>query len=311
MKKQQILRSALLCLFGSLAASNLFLVTNLRADTGEKGASKVTEAPLALDNESWLDRTIAPVTNPIIFEDPRILTEIRPLFMYHNMDNGFVTGGGDLQLYALEIRYALTDKLALLATKDGIIDFHPNVGSDQTDIADISLGLKYALYENPDAEFLLTVGGEVDVPIGAEDVFQGNGAGNTDLFASFLKSWGDWNVVGNLGFIIPHDFNEETSQFHYSLQLDYYLCKHFVPFITLNGYTMLSNGNNIAITTEGSDLINFGASDIAGRTQLIGGVGFRSAIYRGLSLGFAYERSLTTPQGFFEDRFTVDTRIQF
>lgn len=47
-----------------------------------------------------------------------IRSEIRPIFAYHRIDDGFL-GGGDAQLYAVQIRYALTDRLALIATQDG------------------------------------------------------------------------------------------------------------------------------------------------------------------------------------------------
>ena len=64
---------------------------------------------------SWKAHTISPVANPIFFEDAMIRSEIRPIFAYHRIDDGFL-GGGDAQLYAVQIRYAITDRLALIAT---------------------------------------------------------------------------------------------------------------------------------------------------------------------------------------------------
>ncbi|MFN7140574.1 MAG: hypothetical protein ACK4UN_14645, partial [Limisphaerales bacterium] len=53
--------------------------------------------PVAQAQEtSWKERAISPVTNPIFFEDPQINSEIRPIFIWHNIDPGFVTGGGDV-----------------------------------------------------------------------------------------------------------------------------------------------------------------------------------------------------------------------
>src|SRR5262249_23741305 len=59
---------------------------------------------------------ISPMTNPVYFEDPRNLTEARLIFLNHQIP-GAVLGGGDVQLLALQIRAALTERLSLIATK--------------------------------------------------------------------------------------------------------------------------------------------------------------------------------------------------
>ncbi|MEX0596380.1 MAG: hypothetical protein WD512_07750, partial [Candidatus Paceibacterota bacterium] len=55
-----------------------------------------------------LEEIASPVSNPVNFEDPRIQSNIKPLYVHHKIDNNFVTGGGDVDIYALQIRYALT-----------------------------------------------------------------------------------------------------------------------------------------------------------------------------------------------------------
>ena len=80
--------------------------------------------------------------------------------------------------------------------------------------------------------------------------------------------------------------------------------------MTANGFTTLSEGDGPAFGgIEGYDLINFGASDAGGRTQITIGTGFRFRICKHLDVGFAYESGLTIPKGLFDDRFTVDARI--
>ena len=110
---------------------------------------------------------------------------------------------------------------------------------------------------------------------------------------------------------MPIDRDEETSSLHYSLQLDYQTCKYFTPFIVANGFTTLSEGDGPAFDIEGDDLINFGSSEAGGFTQIVIGAGFRSRVWKYLDLGFAYESSVTSPRGLFDDRFTVDARIPF
>ena len=96
----------------------------------------------------WLAETISPVTNPIFFEDPAIRSEVRPIYIHHRIDDGFATGGGDVNVYALQFRYAITDRLALIATKDGYIDIDLDSGATATGWADVALGLKYALIDD-------------------------------------------------------------------------------------------------------------------------------------------------------------------
>ena len=63
---------------------------------------------------------ISPMTNPVYFEDPRNLTEARVIFINHQIP-GSVLGGGDVQLLATQLRAAVTDRLSIIATKDGYI----------------------------------------------------------------------------------------------------------------------------------------------------------------------------------------------
>jgi hypothetical protein len=68
----------------------------------------------------WTAQAIAPVTNPIFFENPLAQGEVRPIFMHHRLDSGFVVGGS-VNVYAVQLRYAVNDRLAIIATKDGCI----------------------------------------------------------------------------------------------------------------------------------------------------------------------------------------------
>jgi hypothetical protein len=270
--------------------------------------------------EDWLTKAVSPVTNPLFFEDPHIRTEIRPIFAYHRIGDDLLDGAGlvgvsegDARYYALQLRWAVTERLAIIATKDGYIDTDfENVPSLSNDgWADIAAGLKYALVKSDQHQFLLTPGLKFEIPVGNEDVFQGNGSGEWNVFLSSVKGWGDFRVLGSAGARIPNDFDEETASAHYSVQFDYYSCRWFIPFVTASGMTVLSEGEQLPLDVEGFDLINFGSSDAQGFTQIVGGIGFRSRLHKHVDLGFAYEKSLTKPRGLFDDRFTVDLVFHF
>lgn len=265
-----------------------------------------------LIGQSWKEKTISPVVNPVLFEDPHINSEVRPIFMHHEIGDDFITNGGDIQVYALQIRYAVTERLALIATKDGYIDFNPNaVLTDQTGWADIGFGLKYALIDDIANQFILTPGLRLELPTGNRDVFQGNGDGEWNLFVSSMKGWDNFHVTGHVGIRIPMDGDEESSSLNYAIQLDYWTCPYFIPFVSLNAFTILDEGKTLPLGVEGLDLINFGTTNADGRTQAVLGGGFRSRLCESADLGFAYEYGISNPQGLFDSRVTLDMIWRF
>jgi hypothetical protein len=272
---------------------------------------------------TWLDQTISPVSNPIYFEDPHITSEVRPIFMYHSLPDTFDFSGGSaplgghVEVYAVQLRYALTERLGIIATKDGYIAMKPDHTLGHSyGWADLAAGLKYAVFDDREHEWIVTPGFTFAIPTGSTDVEQGRGSGEWNLFVSGEKGIQNFHVIGNVGFRIPNDFNENTSQAHYSLQLDYRVCQYFVPFFAVNAYTILSDGdhkllNAVNLNTEMYDLINFGSTEAKGTTQTTVGGGFRSRVLSDLDIGFAYEAGVSDPVGIFENRVTVDVIWRF
>ena len=269
------------------------------------------KAPVApVEAVDWKAHTISPVANPIFFEDAIIRSEIRPIFAYHNIDSSFL-GGGDAQLYALQIRYALTDRLALIATQDGYFEINNDAVGNPDGWMDLALGLKYALIDNPEAQFILTPGFTVHVPTGSEEIFQGRGNGEINPFVSAQKGFGDFHLSGNVGLRIPFDSDEQSLIAHYSVMADYYTCRWFIPFVAFDAFTVLNEGNNIPLNSEGYDVINFGSSLAGGVTQATIAVGFRTRVLDNVDLGFAYQKAVISPEGLTDDRFTFDMSIRF
>jgi hypothetical protein len=273
----------------------------------------VLAAAPAAEAEDWKTKAISPVANPIYFEDPRITSEVRPVFMQHwlpdtfDFEGGSVPLGGDVQVFAIQLRYALTDRLGLIATKDGYIEFKPDHTLDHAyGFANLAAGLKYALVDDVEHQFILTPGFTFEIPTGDDEVLQGEGDGEWNIFVSAAKGWDNLHLTGNIGLRLPMDADEQTTQLHYSLQVDYYTCDYFIPFLVINGYTILSEGDNrllgVDLNTEMYDLINYGSTAAKGNTMLTMGGGFRSKLCRCLELGAAYEAGV----GIFDSRVTVD-----
>lgn len=275
---------------------------------------------------NWLENTISPVANPLFFEDPRVTSGVRPVYMYHwlpstfDFAGGSVPLGGQVQVMAVQLRYALTDKLGLIATKDGYIEFQPDHTLGHAyGWGDLAAGLKYVVYDNQDDQIIVTPGVTITIPTGSTEVFQGNGSGVWNAFVSAEKGFDKFHATVNAGFNIPNNLSQQTAQTHYSLQLDYYTCQYFVPFAVMNGYTILSETSKtsdqslsaVPLNTEGYDLINFGSSQARGTTQLTVGGGARSRLAKNIDVGVAYEAGVVHPVGIFDTRLTVDLIWRF
>lgn len=261
--------------------------------------------------ESWTDKAIAPVTNPIYFETPMIQSEVRPIFAAHRLDEDLLGVNADARLYAAQIRWAVNDRLAIIAVKDGYIEIEPDGGDRAEGWADLSAGLKYAVLQDEERQLLVTPGVTLEFPAGDDEVFQGDGGGGVNLFVSAMKGWDNLHVTANVGGFIPYNGDLDTANLHYSAMVDYYTCRWFIPFVAVNAFTTLSEADELPFDSEGFDLINFGSSNAGGETQVAIGAGFRSRLLDSLDLGFAYEYGVSPDDDIFRDRFTVDLLWRF
>jgi hypothetical protein len=66
---------------------------------------------------------ISPMTNPVFFEDPRTLSEVRFIFAHHHIPTlaGGAIPASDIQVFAAQFRIALSDDLSIIGTKDGYV----------------------------------------------------------------------------------------------------------------------------------------------------------------------------------------------
>ena len=260
-----------------------------------------------------LDEMISPVTNPVNFDDPRANTEARLIFMHQEIDDEFVTGGGNFQLYALELRYAVNDRLALLATKDGWINFNPDgVLDDESGFANIAVGAKYAFYKDDMQGRILTGGLRYEIPTGNRDVLQGEGDGFVQPFLTGAVALGDyWNFMTASGLRIAVD-DEDSSFWDYDAHIDVKIGK-FYPSLELNMVHVIEAGDRLPIADEGMDLISIGSSESRGKTLVTGAVGGRYRINDSVDYGIAYQIPLTNGAGsrFIDWRITTDFIFSF
>jgi len=270
------------------------------------GAFSCASTSAPSDAKSWRSRLIEPLTQPTIFESPVIDSQLRPIVMLHTIpDDNAALPDADVRIYALQARFALNDKLALIATKDGYIQLEPSGGGDEDGFADIAGGLKYAFYEDSNAGVIVTGGAIYETTTGDEEVLQGNGDGVIRPFITAGYDGGELNVLGLVGYNHPLDDDAESTSFDYHLHVSYELSANFAPLIELSGVTWTDSGNAIGVNFEGGDLINLGASDADG-SLLSGAIGARYRIADNLALGAAYEVPLSSREDILNDRITFD-----
>lgn len=264
--------------------------------------SSVSAAPL--------DEMISPVSHPVTFEDPRHSTELRPIFAYHKIDDAFVTGGGNAQVYALQARFKLTDDLSLIATKDGLVVLNPeSVVPDDEGFADVSAGLKYSVYRTESE--IVTLGLRYEIPLGKEEIFQGQGDGAINPFVSAGAVFGDLNLMAGSGLRIAVD-DTDSSLWDLDVHADYKLGS-FYPLVEVNLVHSYSGGDRLPIADEGEDFFNFGASDSAGENLVSMGVGSRYRISDNIDVGAVYQFPLDRGEGsrILDWRITTDLIIRF
>ncbi len=257
-------------------------------------------------------RYVPPMTNPVFNETPYITTEARAFYFHHVIPDSFVTDGGTVDFGALQLRLAITERLAFIATKDGYGNFEfDETLSDTKGFSNIALGFKYAFYSDPETESIATAGLRYEIPVGNLDTsgidLMGNGSGWLNPFTTGARAFGKLGLQASLGGNFALEPSEDTSILHYSAHADYELFPGFYPLVEINGFTAIDNADRSTGALgqlDGVDVLNFGSED-RDTTVTVGG-GFRYLANDHVQIGAAYEAPITD-----EDNTIIDWRVYF
>lgn len=280
----------------------------------------------------WAYDLVRPITNPTLFDLAVPTTNIRPIFAYHalpdfvNTTAGNLPVGGHVEVYALQFEYALTERLSIVATKDGYINFEPDATlADTSGFANLGGGLKYAFILDPEAGRALSGSMTFEFPTGNSDVFQGAGDGSVNLILSGVQTIDDWQFAGGAGVSLPFSGQQSTTGF-LSAHASYEVTPWFIPLVELNWFSVLDAGDGrrafngqaggvvpVIAEFEGSDFFNIGAGNADRNRNLVtAAVGFRSKITDRIQTGVAYEIPLTDEENsVIESRLTLDLVWRF
>lgn len=265
---------------------------------------------LFCESEGCFDDFISPMTNPIFFEDPRQLTELRAFFWQHKVP--LTAGGGDINLYAMQIRARLTDRLSLIAAKDGyVVSTNPLVDDGW---ADVDVGLKYTVYRDVREQRLLSVGAVYDLPVGSPRTLQAGGDGEFHLFATGgtqLLDCGHW--ISAFGGVIPVDDDANSHFVYWSNHFDYQVRKGWYAVTEFNWFHWTDGGaNRLGLTgVEGFDAFNLGSSGVDGNDIVTGAIGAKYKPSSKYEIGVAWEAPLTERRDVIDNRLTVDLILRY
>jgi hypothetical protein len=261
-------------------------------------------------SEHCYDDFISPMTNPVYFEDPRQLTEARAIFIDHKLPVLLGAPAGEIRLFALQVRARLTDRLSLIAVKDGYIDSDSPL--IQNGWADIGAGLKYSLFRDANAGRLLSAGVRYETYSGRRASLQGNGDGVFDVFLSGAARVGNCgHYMTSSGFILPVDSQAENQMFYWSNHLDRRVSKRVYAFGELNWFNYMKNASAFPAALEGGDLFNFGSPGVEGNNLVTNAYGLKFKPRSNIESGVAFEFPLTERRGVLDNRLTADLIVRF
>lgn len=266
-------------------------------------------------SERCFDDFISPMINFVYFEDPRTLTELRPIFLNHNVPSAL--GGGSIQLYAAEFRLALTERLSLIAVKDGyIVDKTGGVLDTLLDDgwASVTAGLKYNLIRDVCHGTLLSIGATYELPIGSRQALQDVGDGEFHLFATGGQRLLDGNahLMSAFGFRLPVDNNVQTTAVHWSNHVDVRLTEWMYLLTEVAWWHWTDDADaGLPLGVAGQDLFNLSANNVDGNDLVTQNVGLKFKPRRSIEAGIAYEFPLTSFQDVIDDRFQAEVIFRY
>lgn len=171
-------------------------------------------------------------------------TDVRAWFVHHDFPDGSAIGGGDAQVYALQIRAAITDTLQLVAYKDGWVNFDSGAVNDDG-LNDVAAGLKWNFLRDWNADLHASVGVGYEIGLGDDEVLQGDD--ELRIWGSVDKGLGRLHVGATAKLLLAvggEDAVGDADRIHWHARADYWSCEWFSPVVEFNGYHVISEGDN-------------------------------------------------------------------
>jgi hypothetical protein len=271
-------------------------------------------------SDHCFDDFISPMINFVHFEDPRTLTELRPIFVNHWVPSTIgnnIDAGGSIQLMAVQFRVALTERLSLIGVKDGYIWDNTDGALDtllDDGWASVTAGLKYNLLRNTQSGTLASVGATYELPVGSRSALQDVGDGEFHFFATGGQRFLDGNAhwLSAFGWRVPSDGFLQTESIHWS--------NHFDVKVTESLYLLTefawwhwtdSAEGGLPLGVAGQDLFNLPANDVTDNDLVTQNVGMKYKPSGKAEYGLAWEFPLTEFKDVIEGRLQAEVILRY
>lgn len=268
------------------------------------------------ESDHAFDSFIGPISNPVLSKDPRSLTEARFLYVSNWIPGENPLGSGDVQIYGMQVRLALTERLTLIADKDGYAAGRfgglPNPNRDGW--LNLALGLKYTFIRDVENQFLLTGGFQYEIPTGSSQVFQDHGAGLFTFFLTSGKRFGEsTHVIFTSGYQQAVDETANSNFFYSQFHIDHCLFGWFYPLAEVNWFHYTSGGDRGLPPAIGEfdGLINLGTTGVTHNDLVTLALGAKIKPCKHLEVGCAWEFPLSNREDFLQDRLLVDVILRY
>ena len=320
---------SLSCDAACVTACDAFSCDSLACDSGacDSLACCDSRADKLLSKLSWIkpsdrcfDDFISPMINFVHFEDPRTITELRPIFLSHWVPDTIgnnVPAGGTIQLIAAEFRIALTERLSLIGVKDGYIFDNTNgaLGGLLDDgWASVTAGLKYNFLRDTQSGTLATAGVNYEIPIGSQDALQDIGDGEFHLYVTGGQRLlcGNAHWLSAFGWRVPADGGVQSESVHWSNHLDFRLTDKFYLVTEAAWWHWTDSADTgLPLGVAGQDLFNLNTTDVTGNDLVTQNVGVKFKPNRRTEWGLAYEFPLTAFKDVIESRLQAELILRY
>lgn len=290
------------------------------AQTSEQlGFSGGTSTRKLFQSDHAFDTMISPVSNPFFFEDPRALTEVRPILLYQALPGGQPITG-NMWWFGTQLRLAVTEKLSVTIHKLGGISFSGDVNAGSVSEAETSnsfsefwISPKWTFYRNEKSGTVAAAGVQFETATGSS-LYQGTGGLGIAPYASvgqnfWRTSYGSMNAMGVFAYSIAAG-GDRSSFFNFGAHIDYDVANwhKFYPFLDLNWFSITGGGSSLPnVKVQGADLINFGSGPSNGMNQVNIAPGMRYKFSEAMQAGLALEFPLTSVDNTIENfRLNLD-----
>jgi hypothetical protein len=277
--------------------------------------------------DSWLfsdhafDQFATPISNPFLAEDPRSLTEVRPIFLYQNVPSPQPNfQGGNIFFFGGRASIALSERFSFTVNKLGGIAIgakNKSFRDSEFGFSELWFGPKFTFYRDPQGGTLASAGAIFQLPSGPAKVFQDTGNYSIAPYVSVGKSLWEFRELGTFNGILNAGYafagNRERSEYFYAtahLDFDVRNNHRLYPVAELNWFQYVRNGTTQVVSGEGHDLFNFGSRS-RGASLVTGAVGGRYKITEAAQIGAAFELPLFGNKDVFQYRFTMDVIFRY